>query len=92
MLAFEIAERARAKYLAHDLAEATEAALAVATQADIAAADTLALQSISCRVGCTFCCHMRVVATVPEVAALVALVRDTFSQSQSWRPSKFGKR
>jgi len=37
----EIAERARAKYLAHDLAEAAEAASAVATQADIAAAYTL---------------------------------------------------
>ena len=82
MLAFEIAERARAGYLAHDLAGAAEAALAVATQADIAAADTPALHSLSCRAGCTFCCHMRVVATVPEVAAVVAFVRDTFSQSQ----------
>ena len=81
-LAFEIAERARARYLADDLAEAAEAASAVASQADITAADTLALQSISCRVGCSFCCHMRVVATVPEVAALVAFVRDTYSQSQ----------
>ena len=37
---------------------------------------------VACRVGCNYCCHMRVVATVPEIFVLYDYVVANFTDSE----------
>ena len=50
-------------------------ALVALGEADAAAGD----RRTACSKGCSYCCHMRVVVTAPEVLRIVAFVEDTFS-------------
>lgn len=39
-------------------------------------------QPVACRAGCNYCCHMRVVATVPEIVVLYDYVVANFTNSE----------
>jgi hypothetical protein len=39
-------------------------------------------QPVACRAGCSYCCHMRVVATVPEVIVLYNYIVSNFADNE----------
>ena len=78
----QLAEAARARVYGQlgsgvDLGQvsATIDALIAAAEADV----TPSHGDIACSRGCCFCCHMRVVATPPEILRVAAFVEEAFS-------------
>ena len=78
----ELAEAARARINGQLGAGVASAMVCAAIDALIALGDADAAVGDSrtaCSKGCSYCCHMRVVLTAPEVLRIAAFVEETFS-------------
>ena len=78
----QLAEAARAHVDGQFGAGITHAMVCAAIDAliDLGEADAAAGDSrTACSKGCSYCCHMRVVVTAPEVLRIAAFVEETFS-------------
>jgi len=91
MIEFAIAEFARATFCEFVVEPKCRNALSHAVRAIAGLAEqsygqmeraTSSRQRIACKAGCSHCCYMRVVATVPEVIALADFVALNFSKAQ----------
>ena len=89
LIEFAVAEHVRSKFPARetsgreqpDRGRCVAAVLAQQAFEEAAKADSERDQ-IACREGCSYCCHMRVVATVPEIIALHDFIVAQLSASE----------